>query len=378
VRLGPLALAVAVGAVVPGAVGAAPPLRLLELPGVEALPQVPPLAPPQPPLAEVARIRGTVEARERVAVGIDAGGTPTSVRVVQRLFVRALGDYAFFIPAPAVSVAAADGSGSRPGLRPNQIVWQGFSPRRKVLAADADLRLADSVDALPLRIRVTGAPAQAGRFELALSLENATAAQVQSFTGDAVEDDVVDALRALRAAVRIGRRVEGRTVRIRGESTPTRVPVSAPLALHGTVSFRTGSVREVTPTRFSGVVGGARPATLRVTVSGEALRATSPRIRVVAEPLPAAAIPPRSVPTLDDAILGYLRYARTRQYQTFLANPDPAGPSSTTYVFETAAAERPGAAPEPEPAEDPGLPAPVVFAALALLGVGLVVLWAHL
>jgi hypothetical protein len=378
VRLGPLALAIAVGGLAPAAAAAPPPARVVELPGVEALPQVPPLAPPQPPLTEVARLRGTVESRERVSAGIDGDGTPTTVTVVQRLLVRALGDYAFFVPAPAVSVVAAEGSDSQPGLRPNQIVWQGFSPRRKLLAARADLRPADSVDALPIRIRVSGMPVRPGRFELVLSLENATRARAQTFAADAAETDVATALRALRAAASIGAAIEGRVVRIRGTSVPTTVEVSAPFALRGTIRFPPGSVRDVTPTQFSGVVGGASPSTLRVTVRGVALRPAAARIRVLAEPLAAAAIQGSPTGGLRAAMLAYLRYARTRQYQTFLANPDPAGPSRTTYVFQTAAPEPSSAGPQPQPEEDSGLPPALVVASLTLLGLGLVVLWAHL
>jgi hypothetical protein len=378
VRYGPVALAIVIGGLIPPAVAASPPLRLVELPGVEAVPQVPPLSPPQPPLVETARLRGTVSARERVVVGIDPGGTPTKVSVVQRLTVRALGDYAFFIPAPAESVATAEGSESQPGFRPNQIVWQGFSPRRKVLAAVVNLRLGGSVAALPIRIRVSGAPVRPGPFELVLSLENATGTQVQTFTADAPESDVSAAVDALRAAARIGRAVEGRAVRIRGTSTPTTIDVSAALALRGTVRFPADSVRDVTPARFSGVVGGERRSTLRVTVRGVALRPAAPRLRVVAEPVADAALPPASARTLDAAITAYLRYARTRQYLTFLANPDLRGPSRTTYVFETAAPERPAVGPGPEPSDDSGVPVPVIAAGLALLGLGLVVLWAHL
>ena len=36
-----------------------------------------------------------------------------------------------------------------------------------------------------------------------------------------------------------------------------------------------------------------------------------------------------------------LAYARRRQYDMFLASPEPTGPSSTTYVYRTAAAARP-------------------------------------
>lgn len=377
-RLGPLALAIAVGGLAPAAAAAPPPARLFELPGVEALPQVPPLAPPQPPLAEIARLRGTVESRERVTAGIDGDGTPTKVTVVQRLLVRALGDYSFFIPAPAVSVVAAEGSESQPGLRPNQIVWQGFSPRRKLLAARADLRPADSVGALPIRIRVLGMPVRPGRFELVLSLENNTGARVQTIAADAAETEVATALRSLRAAARIGAAVEGRAVPIRGRSVPTTVEVSAPFSLRGAVRFPPGSVRGLTSTRFSGVVGGRSSSTLRVTVSGVALRPAAARIRVLAEPLPAAATQGSPAGGLRAANLAYLRYARVRQYLTFLANPDPTGPSRTTYVFETATPEPSAVGPQAQPDDDPSIPAPLVVAGLTLLGLGLVVLWAHL
>ena len=55
-------LAVAVAALAPTAASAQQ-FRLLELPGVEVLPRVPPLAPPQPPITETPRLRGSVFAR---------------------------------------------------------------------------------------------------------------------------------------------------------------------------------------------------------------------------------------------------------------------------------------------------------------------------
>jgi hypothetical protein len=369
-----LLLALAAAALAPTA-NAAPPVRLADLPGVEALRPVPPLAPPQPPVTEVARLRGTVFAQERVVVGIAAGGAPTTVSVVQRLVVRALGDYTFFIPAPAVGVVAAEGSESQPGFRPNQIVWQGFSPRRKVLAARAELRLADSASALPLRVRVTGAPVRPGPFELMITIENATRTPAAGFTADALATDVVRELDALRAAARINRPIEGRVVRIRGESRPVMLDVSAPLDLSGSVAFPAGTARTLEPTRFTRRLGGGA---LRVTVRGVARRAAAPRLRIVARPVVRAAIPPRSARTLRAAVLGYLRYARTRQYQAFLANPDPRGPSATTYVYDTAAAERTDPSPRRRPTDDSELPTAIVLGGLALLGLGLVVLWAHL
>lgn len=372
-RLRPLALVVAAGALVPTA-GAAPQLRVAALPGLDALPQIPPLAPPQPPITETPAIRGTVFARQRIDVGISADGTPRTVTAVQRLLVRSLGDYAFFVPAPAVSVVAASGSESNPGLRPNQIIWQGFSPRRKVLAARAELRPADSVPALPVRLRITGVPTRPGPFELAITLENATRTKAVAFSADADGRDIVRALDALRAAAAINRPIEGRTVRVRGDSRPTRVDVWARLALRGSVRFPAGTVRDLTGSRFSGVLGGGK---LRITVRGVAIRAAAPELTLVAEPVLRGAIPGRSARTLQSAVLGYLRYARTRQFQRFLANPDPRGPSVTTYVYGPAVAERSPEPPQPRPG-DSELPTAFVLGGLALLGVGLVVLWAHL
>jgi hypothetical protein len=363
---------VAAGTLAPGAT-ASPPLRLAELPGTEALPRIPPLAPPQAPVTDVPRLRGTVAARERVVVGIAADGTPTAVTVEQRLVVRSLGDYAFFIPAPAVSVVAAAGSQSQPGFRPNQIVWQGFSPRRKVLAARAKLRLADSVSALPLRVRVSGTPLRRGPFELAITIENVTRSTAAGFRADALRADIARALQTLRAAVRIDRPTSGQVVRIRGQTRPVRLQVTAPLDVRTSVSFPTGAVRALTQTRFARRLDGGP---LRLTVRGITRRAAAPKLRIVATPVVAAALPPASARTLRAAVLGYLRYARTRQYQAFLANPDSRGPSSTTYVYETV--ERGAAAPEATPSDDSALPTAVVVGALMLVGVGLVVLWAHL
>jgi hypothetical protein len=377
VSLRALLLALAVGILAPTA-NAGAPVRLAELPGVEALPNVPPLNPPQPPLTEVARLRGTVFAQNRVIVGIDAGGAPRAVSVAQRLLVRALGDYTFFVPAPALSVVAAAGTESQPGFRPNQIVWQGFSPRRKVLAARAALRLPESIPALPLRIRVTGAPTGPGPFELVVSLENATYAQGHVFSATAaVESDLAAALAALRGAARSGRAVEEETVRIKGQSAPALVGASAVLAARGTVDFPDGAVSSLSPARFSVVLGAEKDRTVRITVRGVARRSATPKIRIVAEPLVRAALPRRPVRDLASLIRAYLGYARTRQFLTFLANPDPNGKSTTSYVFETAAAERSVARPEREESGR-GVPAAVLAIALALVGLGLVVLWAHL
>ena len=80
---------------------------------------------------------------------------------------------------------------------------------------------------------------------------------------------------------------------------------------------------------------------------------------------------------MRSAVVAYLRYARAQQVLSFLANPDPLGVNRTSYVFETSAAARPAVVPGPEQKRDGGLPDALVVLAVALLGLGLVVLWSH-
>lgn len=130
-----------------------------------AAPRVVPLPTPlqrlstQPPLQGGTVIapeglRHRVRAVERVNVDVDARGVPFAVVLVDRLTVLDKGDYNFAIPAPVVDVRAAAGSVSQPGQRTGAILWAGFNPRRKVLAAQARLRTSDAARFLPLRIQI--------------------------------------------------------------------------------------------------------------------------------------------------------------------------------------------------------------------------------
>lgn len=369
-----VAAAVVVGALAPGA--AAQPTQLLELPG-ESLPAVPPLAPPQPPLlpgTDVEPLRGTAVATQRVRIAIAGDGSPTAATAIQRLELRSVGDFALFVPAPAASVVALEDSDSQPGLRPNQIVWRGFAQGRKTLAAAAELRLRDVGSVLPVRIAVSGAPTGAGAFELVVTVEDASAVTARTADGAAAVADRVNALRRLRAAARARTSAEA-TIPLRGRISETSRRITAAFRVTGSLVFPPGAAQVRGATTFSGAVGGRR-GRVRFAFRGTASRAVAPHLRIVVEPDPAAAVP-RSA-DLDVVASGYLSYARTLQYQQFLANPDPNGRSRTTYVFQTEA-ERPGAAPAPEEdGDDEALPLPLVALGGALLAGALVVLWAHL
>jgi hypothetical protein len=297
----------------------------------EVLPQEPPLAPEtQGPLPLSPRFLRRVSNRERVVVGLEADGTPNSVRVQQTLVLNRLGDYVFAIAAPVSSVLPGPGTHSPPGQRTNQILWQGFSPGKRVLAALADLRLDASAPSLPVEVHVQ--PAGTGT---AVIVENVTGVTAKSYTADVEPVGLSQVVGRIRTAIRRNLSAEGLNVEVSGEQRPVEVRVAAPLRVSGTV--RAGA----TSRRFSALLDGIRRRELRVIVPGHQPPKISMRVRT-------AAVPDDLGPSQDartqlaEAIKLELTYARKRQYDQFIASPDTTGHSSTTYVYRTA--PRPAAA----------------------------------
>ena len=276
------------------AFAAAPP-RVVSLPWPPTvLPRTPPLAPktsgvlPLPP-----QFLGQLDNRERVVVGLEENGTPHSVRVLQTIVVKRLGNYVFTVPAPVRSVEPGPGTESPPGRRQNQILWQGFSPGHRVLAAWADLRPAESVGSLPLRVRVqtevAGSPLapgekRSGDLRVTLIAENATAGDGRVLHGrepDAFDLAVV--LGRIRGAIRRGVFAEGLNIRLRGPATPVETRVAAPLRLDGTLTFAPGTAQlRGAPWRESSAspacwTGYGEPA-LRLVVRGRAVNAAAPKL----------------------------------------------------------------------------------------------------
>lgn len=341
-------------AVAPQAAVAQPPVVSLPWPPT-VLPKTPPLAPstagvlPLPP-----RFFGKLACRERVIVGLDDDGTPHSVRVLQTIVVKQLGNYVFAVPAPVQSVLPGPGTESLPGRRQNQILWQGFSPGHRVLAAWADLRPAESVGVLPLRVQVTTEVAgsrlgpgekRSGALRVTVTAENMTTAKAESFTAEPNPVDLAVVLGWIRSAIRRDVFAEGLNIRLRSASTtPVETRVAAPLRLEGTLTFAPGTVQlrgardGVVP--ISGVLDGLRRSRLRVVLRGRATNASAPnlelRVRTARIPDPVTASQnPRT--RLAGTIALELAYARKRQYDMFLASPEQTGPSSTTYIYKTTA-----------------------------------------
>ena len=295
----------------PAAASAAQP-RLAALPSpLAALSATPPLGTGASAAAE--GVRHHIDATTRVRVAVDARGTPFAVTATQRLVVSQPGDYYFTIGAPLTDVAPAYGSQSTPGLRTATIIWAGFNPGKRVLAARATLDPAAVAGSLPLRISVGG-----GKVRLA----NATGITTTAFAADALKPQLEMFLAGLRLATRTGSPPTGGGALVTSQPVQTTVRVIAPLRVTGTIGVpaRRRAARHARRCSF--------PAgRLRLSVS-------------VLHPVPNP--PPRlsGRELLDIAVRASLESARARQYDSFLGNPDPSGSSASTfsYVSET----RPG------------------------------------
>jgi hypothetical protein len=350
--------AVAAGLWAPAA-GASPAPVSLPWPP-EVLPRTPPLAPETSGVLPLPiRFLRALDNRERVAVGMDENGKPHSVRVLQTIVLKRLGDYVLTVPAPVLSVTPGPGTESQPGRRENQILWEGFSPGRRVLAAWADLRLAESVAGLPVEVKVEPG---------AVTVRNATGVTVPSFSAEPDPVSLAQVSARVRSSIKADVFPEGLNVGLRGSKTPEQLRVAAPLRVRGTV--RVGGER----IPFSGRLDGVRRSEFRVPIPKGV-----PKIEVQVRPddieLPRPASDPRAL--LAQTIALELTYARKRQFDQFLASPDATGPSSATYVYRTTAAR-----PTAEPAAPSGGGDNTV--GWIVLGLGLAaalpvaaVVWAH-
>jgi hypothetical protein len=318
---------------------------------------------------------------QRVLVGIDRAGAPLSVDVIQRLTLNGLGDYTFAVPGPVTDVVAAPGSASEPGLRQGAILWSGFSPGRKTLAARATLQLSEAAPALPLRVTITR---DGGTFTL--RGENVSGTPGSVLVGPSDPSAIAAALDETRHAARLRLVLQDRYVSVPRHPKGKNERIPAPLRVTGELRFPGG---RLVPLHY--VLGGGRRTRFVVSVPGVS---GTPKVRLVVTPLMPEKLltPPGGAPTWRAAVRSHrvaasgllalasrarLAIARTMDYETFLVNPDPRGTSRASYVYESA--RRPTAAAPLQPGDsgDKGWTTALITV-LAIAGAGgLVVLWAH-
>jgi hypothetical protein len=336
---------------------AAAPAAGAAAPHYAALPSPFALLSPLPPLAGGATasaegVRHRIAAATTVRVSVDRTGEPFALTATQRLDVRVAGDYFFTIGAPALAAQAAAGSESAPGLRTTSILWAGFNPGRRILAARIVLDARAARAALPLRIAVA-----AGR----VTLENTTSIQVNGFAAD------IERAPLARYAAQLERDITAGAPPPAGGALVTSAPRPA--------AFRTLAVLHVRGTigeRHVDLLLGAAPVT--VTARGP--------IGLTVDPVPPQALL-RAAPGLPGRALlrrvtrAVLGVARARQYGTFLGNPDPTGSNVATYLYRSATPPAPVAAPVARAASGgPWRTLLVVAALLAALALGAVA-WAR-
>jgi hypothetical protein len=224
---------------------------------------------------------------------------------------------------------------------------------------------------------------RSGPLRVTLTATNATGAVAKSFTAEPDPKELAQVLGRIRGAIKGGVNAEGLNLALLSPRRTVLTPVVAPLRLEGTLRFAPGTVEldgapdGVIP--VSGVLDGAQRS-LRIVVRGSATNATTPKLRLRVRTL---GIPdtvrnsqsPRE--RLARTIALELAYARKRQYDQFIASPDPTGRSSAVYVYRTAAA--PSALPVAGAGEDEDhmLGWIVLIAGLAVGLPVAAVAWAH-
>jgi hypothetical protein len=367
---------------------------------------------------------GPVDDDEVVTVAFTPDGTPVEVGVRQRLVVHGLGDFRFKVAGPAQTVEPLPDSESEPGLRKGAVLWQGFSSGEKVLSSEVVLFADQEAVRLPLRAsiehtiggEVPEGPAS-GPLSVRISIANQTAnpVTITSATGD--PDELARALDAMARRLEAGERprpgsdgVPAALTSRAGERAITR-DVPASFRVSGRLSFETGDLDGASArngrvdegsgspvVHFAGYVGSGAASTFDVSVRGMARDLGRPVLAITARPAPPpadVARPPGGGTWTERAAAGELdatrplwnrimslawQFARIRQFDTYLGNPDPTGPASTVYRLRLAQpAPPPGPAviPPPAPTAPPLLSITATLALLLLLFDGLL-LWSIL
>jgi hypothetical protein len=377
--------AVVIGTALVLAAGAAaqPSTQEVVLPGPVPYPTVsPPLVGYGPAPPGFTRYVFHITSSQRVKVGVDEEGRATAVQVRERLGVSGRGDYQFVITGPISDVRRAPGSESDPGLRVNQVLWVGFSPGRKVLAADVTLRPRGAASYLPVRLKLRREDGG-----VTLTVVNATRTPVLEYVGFVRPRESAALLDETRRAALAGVRLRPAHATFIGSVTE-RLPhpsIEAPITVEGELRLP-GSA----PVPFSRTLGDGGPLVIRVHAKGSG----RPHVHLRAWPVPVdrllrppgastwkAAVKRRHLPAaslLRRLLEARLRMVRADQYETYLSNPDADGRNRIVYEYETAAAPPPPPAAAPKRDSGGGPLVVLLVLGVSVLGAGAaLVAWAH-
>jgi uncharacterized protein YaiE (UPF0345 family) len=317
------------------------------------------------------RFPGRLSTNQAVLVSIDRSGEPFRVLVVNRISISGKGDYSFVIAAPVEDVRVVAGSASEPGLRSGAVVWQGFSPGQRLLAAAITLRTAAAASALPLRVEIQGPK---------LRLVNTTSASATVVDAKVSAANLAGALDAARAALELGIPAPAQVVDAAGAVREAQTIARIPVHVRGVIRFSKGlprTLEEIVGQRPVQIVGNGNVKTLELSVllpQPVSLLRPPGAHRWVGLARTGRLAGGRKTTRLAESRL--LAAALARQFQEFLANPDPNGVARTVYRYVLA--ERPEAVVVEPSGHSSEWPVAVAVAfGLIAAAVGGLVLWAH-
>ena len=261
------------------------------------------------------------------------------------------------------------------------MLWAGFSPGRKVLAADVIVRVGAAGRYLPVRVRVRSTPGGA-----TLTVTNATQTPEIEYTGKVRASEMGALLDQTRRTSLAGQRLRPTYATFVGVVGVSKQParIEAPLKVEGELAFPGRA-----PVPFERLLGDGRPLSFRVLAHGEG--APQVRLRVTlaqvvrllrppgasswAEAVRRGGLSPASL--LQRLIESRMRLVRSDQYRSFLANPDPNGRGSTVYVYETEAAPVASVGTRDRGGGSSALLVALAAVGSAILAAGAIVVWAH-
>jgi len=256
----------------------------------------------------------------------------------------------------------AAGTQSDPGQRNTGIVWQGFSPGKRVLAARAALDPVPAARGLPIAIRI-----ERGGNRVVVRVINIARRKLTLARGTVPAAELRTALEGAREAVQGPNRVAAlRTAQVEGVSRGVAtMVVDAPVRVRGIIGGR----------RVRWTLGGGRPLARAVSLPGGA----APKLSLQAAMLrPLELLSPGAAVDLEHLEVALARVGLSGQYDQYLASPDQLGLSRATYVFRTVPDRQ--TAPQVRPATSGGSDTLAIVLAAVLGGaalVAVVVLWAH-
>jgi hypothetical protein len=363
----------------------------------------------------VSQVPGTVVTREDVTVGVDGGGNPVDVQLDEHLRLSGTGPYLIYERGPARKARPIDNS-LAPVLKLGTVLWQGFSPGSRELAAHLELDAGLEAERLPVTVQLYWRPRGAttaqplgangvvpGAGTVELRLSNATGTPRAVPTGLASPPPLASALSTLQAAAQrsSAQPTTALALPTAGRGLPRQLPatdvgqmlanVVAPMRVVGTLTAPGTTARLAGPTVASVAGGGHFNGVLTDTV-GFALTVPGPTrvaLDVTATPtLDERTLQPphgtwnawaRSGPSAaevrratDQLVAGAAASARVAELSPYIGT-DTTGPATTRFRYAMSAAAR--VAPKATPLHPRPLPIALVALAGLVVVSGAAVVW---